>query len=264
MVARLQGDWAAARRLLPLADERARSAHLPHVRGHVLDEGVRLEMAAGDALRALHWARQGTEHWKQQLARRAEWLTRSAQLFDELETSRGEAVGLRQRAQVLEDEALHDPLTGALNRRGLDAAWRARPNGQLALLMLDADHFKRVNDRFGHPLGDAVLRVLVERIRGMARQGDAMVRWGGEEFLLLLPGANELGARLLGERLREAVQGHAWHGLAAGLQVTISLGLATWDGQEPLSELIARADAALYEAKQQGRNRLVVAGTRPA
>ncbi|MBH9578443.1 GGDEF domain-containing protein [Inhella proteolytica] len=255
------GRLDEAREHLQQAEQLATQAQLPHVRGRILDEGVHLEQAAGQAEAALDWARQGVRHWKRQLAQRVQLLTRSASLFEELERSRREADGLRDRARAWEDAALHDPLTGALNRLGLQQAsvplWGQR-EAPLALLLVDVDHFKQVNDQHGHPVGDAVLRQLVQVLGAQLRQGDLLARLGGEEFVLLLPGAEGPAALAIAERLRQAVMAQDWAALAPGLApVRVSVGLAQRAPGEDFSALSSRADAALYQAKQQGRNRVV-------
>ncbi|MFN7664014.1 MAG: GGDEF domain-containing protein, partial [Inhella sp.] len=151
---------------------------------------------------------------------------------------------------ALKDAALQDPLTGALNRRGLatalaTSAWRDPAQPAVAVL-IDADHFKAVNDTHGHAVGDAVLVRLVRLMQGLARQGDLVVRLGGEEFLLLLPHTERAGGLAVAERLRHAVARDDWQRLAAGLAVTASLGLAAWGPGEALDDALARADAALY------------------
>lgn len=262
VVHRLRGQWAEARGPLARAELLAREAHLPHVRGWAFDEGMRLESAAGQPEAALDWARRGIQHWKEQLSRRASALSQSASLFEELEHSRREAFALRQQALALADAALHDPLTGALNRRGLQQAAEALLRDAVqpvAALMVDADHFKAINDQHGHATGDAVLVRLVQLMNGMARQGDLVARWGGEEFLLLLPHTDLEGGATAAERLRRAVAHDTWAHVAPPVPVTVSLGLTAYRPGETLAALTARADEALYRAKQAGRNRVVVA-----
>ncbi len=154
-----------------------------------------------------------------------------------------------------------DFLTGLPNRRALQAVLTretevARRQGQpLCLLMLDADHFKRVNDDHGHDAGDAVLRDIAELMKRECRPGDFAARWGGEEFMLLLPGCDAVSALGFAERLRERIAGHEFP--FVGRQ-TVSIGLSEFRGEA--TEMITRADAALYQAKHQGRNRCALAG----
>lgn len=161
----------------------------------------------------------------------------------------------------LSDMAVHDPLTGLKNRRYFahnfhdECARSHRRNEQLSLLFLDIDYFKRINDEHGHHLGDVALRELGSYLNIQCRPYDTPVRWGGEEFLILLRSTNEAGAILFAERIRA--------GVALGISqkipftFTISIGLAEHKIGDTLEELVDRADQALYHAKQTGRNRVV-------
>jgi diguanylate cyclase (GGDEF)-like protein/hemerythrin-like metal-binding protein len=164
--------------------------------------------------------------------------------------------------QALEDAAFSDPLTGAWNRRYFgqmlpaELAKCRRYTLPMAIVMMDIDHFKRVNDTFGHRVGDEVLREIAEVMRRQSRVSDVLIRWGGEEFLMLLPATTESGAMELAEKIRKACEqteippvGH----------VTLSFGVAEYLG-EATEAWIKRADDALYEAKAGGRNRVVSAG----
>lgn len=170
----------------------------------------------------------------------------------------------RVEAARLERLSSTDPLTGALNRRGFDREFpevRAGgdPSGPLSVAMADVDHFKRINDGYGHAVGDEVLKA-VGRILGEAvRSDDAVVRYGGEEFLLVLPGVEREGALKVAERARRTVEQAVLHPAYEDLRVTISFGVAQRRADEPRAELVERADAAMYRAKQQGRNRVVAA-----
>jgi diguanylate cyclase (GGDEF)-like protein len=158
-----------------------------------------------------------------------------------------------------------DALTGLLNRGSLElalsrqVALAERSGGALALMMIDVDHFKKINDGYGHPAGDEVLRQLAALLQSLARQGDAVGRYGGEEFCIVLPGTEAHEAALLAERLlqRYADLRVPWDG--AWLEGTVSIGIADTTAVGcAVVPLIAAADRALYQAKAAGRNRMVV------
>lgn len=163
----------------------------------------------------------------------------------------------------LERQALTDPLTGIPNRRAFEseaarAMARARRGGEaLVVGIADIDHFKSVNDRFGHPAGDEVLCSLAKTIRAAARTTDVAARIGGEEFGLVFPAATVAQAAQVAERIRLAVESHPVS-TAGGevIAVTLSIGLAELPAEGHLDEAMARADGALYAAKQNGRNRV--------
>jgi diguanylate cyclase len=123
--------------------------------------------------------------------------------------------------------------------------------------MCDIDHFKAVNDRFSHAVGDEVLRQLSRIFQESARASDIIVRFGGEEFLLVLPDTEVAGAVVLTERVRKRVAEHDWDAFAPGLRVTLSIGVAQLGESGDAGRLIAAADERLYAAKQAGRNRVV-------
>jgi len=159
--------------------------------------------------------------------------------------------------------ATTDGLTGLLNRRTLATQLVARVREAqryrrpLSLLLIDVDHFKKVNDTHGHPAGDAVLRGVAAVARAQARETDLVARYGGEELAVVLPETDAAGARAIAERLRAAVESTAHASDQGALRVTVSVGVATWPGggQNP-DELLTTADRALYRAKQTGRNRV--------
>ena len=161
-------------------------------------------------------------------------------------------------------QATQDSLTGMLNRRlVLDILERELTRGQrlelpLAVLMIDIDHFKAVNDAYGHQAGDAVLKEVAARVSTTVRPYDSVGRYGGEEFLVILPGCDEPRAQIVAERLRCVVSREVVHTSAAEISVTLSLGLALSAQGETSERLVHAADRALYEAKRNGRNRVVV------
>ena len=164
-------------------------------------------------------------------------------------------------AEELHELATTDMLTGLPNRRQLMAQMeteirRAGRSGRpLSLALLDVDRFKAINDRHGHPTGDAVLQAISEELRRVTRGGDVLGRFGGEEFAVLMPDTGLAKARLAGERLRAAIAKRviAFPDGTSG-RVTVSAGVALLAGDEGCDHLISRADSALYEAKADGRN----------
>ncbi len=162
--------------------------------------------------------------------------------------------------------AVTDPLTGTFNRRTFlelgarEIARTRRAKGALSLLMLDLDHFKRVNDQHGHQAGDEALKCVVELLQGCLRREDLLVRYGGEEFCVLLPNVALVQATLLAERVRVAVEraGFTFRGKTIPLTVSVGMALLIRDSGEDIERLVSRADEALYSAKSSGRNRVVV------
>ena len=170
-----------------------------------------------------------------------------------------DCVGELQRALVA--QATTDPLTGALNRRHLQDfldKLSTPAAARHAVLAIDIDHFKHINDAHGHDVGDEVLRRLVHTVLARRRRGDQLYRVGGEEFLLLLPGVTAADAQLMAEALRQRL---AQAELLADWPVTVSIGVAMLGDAASAQDWIRRADQALYRAKREGRNRVVMAHT---
>ena len=167
------------------------------------------------------------------------------------------------RVDQLSAQASTDALTGLLNRYGLAPLFRTerlraeRHGRALSLVLLDLDHFKRVNDESGHAAGDGVLRDLAALLVRSARAEDIVARWGGEEFVILTPECDETAAAALAERLRRAVAAHPF---LPSRRVTASFGVVQLEAGNDLERLVARADAALYRAKTLGRNRVCRVG----
>lgn len=165
-------------------------------------------------------------------------------------------------AEGLRHSAMTDPLTGALNRRGFEDALLAHSNAPVqacAAISFDIDHFKTINDRFGHAAGDETLRRLADVVRGQLRAGDLFERAGGDEFTVLLQGATQQVALDVAERMRSAVKDVAMHAAAQPGEITISVGVHAEPGLS-VENLVRRADAALYQAKRAGRNRVACVG----
>lgn len=176
-------------------------------------------------------------------------------LLIELEKSRGE----------LEIANRMDALTGIYNRRhfyeegAAQIARAAREGTALTIAILDLDHFKRINDSYGHQAGDAVLTSTVARCQACIRAGDIFARLGGEEFAILMPATSLQQARFLAERMRSGVAGSVVETGEEAIRVTVSLGLAEWRVGDSLGLLLKAADECLYAAKQAGRDRVVAA-----
>jgi diguanylate cyclase (GGDEF)-like protein len=165
----------------------------------------------------------------------------------------------------LAELATTDELTGLSNRRhflesGTREVERSRRSGApLALLMLDLDNFKDVNDRYGHPTGDTVLRLFSETCAKTLRCTDIIGRLGGEEFGILLPDTDAEGAKTLAERVRQDIERTAFPSAGGRFSITVSIGIATMtDPEDSLNDLMHRSDHALYESKRAGRNRATV------
>ena len=175
-------------------------------------------------------------------------------------------IQLQSELLAAKQDLLHqsrtDPLTGVFNRRAIlsqiekELSRAKREDKKLSLSLLDIDHFKKVNDTYGHISGDKVLRECVKRIGSAMRMYDSLGRVGGEEFLVVIPGAQGKDACAIGERIRSVIGDKDILVNGSSIRVTISQGLVTWDGNMSLDELVAKADQALYRAKENGRNRV--------
>ncbi len=274
------GDLAQARASLVEAATRAQSLGARKTVSEAARELASVCRRQGDYPAALAhsetYRRTEREIFTEQAARRAQAVAfgmevehhrREAAALAEANTALQEANLALQAANArLESLATTDPLTGLPNHRALVAALDAEiagasgEGGRCGLLFLDIDHFKRVNDTYGHSVGDAVLREFAACVRAALHSGDTLGRWGGEEFLVVLPGMDAAGAQEAGERVRAAV---AERPLLAEpeLCVTCSVGVAACPPRSAVrAALVDAADAALYAAKRLGRNRVHLAG----
>ncbi|MBE0688829.1 MAG: diguanylate cyclase [Anaerolineae bacterium] len=219
---------------------------------------------AGQALR------QANEHLERKVRERTKALVQSNTLLQDQKTELDSSLEKLKSTQAdLERLAMTDELTGLFARRFVfewirkELAGILRKQGQLSCLMLDIDHFKKINDSYGHIQGDVVLRRVAENIRTTVRSADIAGRFGGEEFIVLLPETAQAGAVQVAEKIRKAVDNPD-----AEIPATISVGVAVCDSihlpgntetNVLLDALLQAADEALYQAKKQGRNRVVAA-----
>jgi len=249
---------------------------LDHVAGHedrmpvlVLDEGAsRAESLLAVPLRA----RNRTLGALLLTGPRGAFDASSRRVVEILANQAAATLSLIQDREQQRQLAVRDGLTNLYNRRAFNELLETaianedrRGEGQLGLVLLDLDHFKQLNDTFGHPAGDAALRAAARLLGQHLRKGDQAARYGGEEFVVILPGADESRAVQAAERLRAAIQKHRLVFEGARIPLAASLGVAVWpaDGKQP-EALLAAADRALYAAKQTGRNRVVPASRAPA
>ncbi len=185
-------------------------------------------------------------------------------LQSELAASQQQVEKLHKELQSARGEALIDPLTGILNRRGFEGASKKTFDDQAALdkgvclLMVDIDHFKKINDTYGHLFGDKIIRAIAETLKSKVRGQDAVARLGGEEFAVLLTETDEAGARIVAESVRQSIE----RGKVRRLDtqdvisgITISIGIAKYAIGKSIVDMLDQADKALYVSKQQGRNR---------
>ncbi len=224
---------------------------------------------ATDGVVAQRVARIAQEHADNALLPEVEWLAaqyqRLQQRFDKIT-----AISDRLQAQILEmnkvlqEQAISDPLTGLMNRAGLlerlnaECARLAREHTPFGLLMLDIDHFKAINDAYGHHVGDQVLIDVAATLRQHMRPYDVFSRWGGEEFLLLLPAIEPEPLVEFAQRLRTAMHQVTVHDIDPAAPVRVSMGLYLCAVEEDPAESVRKADSALYQAKKRGRDRVEV------
>ncbi len=188
------------------------------------------------------------------------------ELKEQLHKAEQEAIRLKQSIEAISEEAIRDELTGLLNRKGLKQRLeQLRANDDfdtLTAIMMDIDHFKSINDTYGHPLGDRVINAAGKEINKNVRGGDVAARYGGEEFALLLPGTDAKGATVVAENIRASFKKLRWENTRTNQVVppiTISAGIAIAGKNETFEELLSRADVALYNAKETGRDRVSMA-----
>jgi diguanylate cyclase (GGDEF)-like protein len=195
---------------------------------------------------------------------------RLQQADEQMQQLQGEITGMKdeiqtawQRAKALEQELLIDPLTGIYNRRAYDRRIEEelkryqRYHRVFSLLVFDVDHFKRINDRYGHSVGDMCLKEIINRVNMVLRKSDFLSRYGGEEFVAIVPETNAEGAQGLAEKIRSTVEQTQFIHKSEAVKITISIGLTQiMPGDRVHDHIFSRADRAMYNAKQSGRNRV--------
>jgi len=193
--------------------------------------------------------------------RKREFSTNEINLCKLLAQQTAIAIANARLFEEAQNQALTDALTGLYNRRGLfeighiEFTRTRRLKRSFSAIMIDIDHFKRVNDKYGHPVGDQVLQFLASEFRSVVRAADIVGRYGGEEFVIFLSDSDVKSALDLAERLRNMVERTPFHVEENEIRITISLGVAEYNENSPnLETLVARADQALYVAKHKGRN----------
>ena len=192
-----------------------------------------------------------------------EMINDSQSLKREMDGSMAEVEELKKELEGLKQAAKTDMLTGLLNRRGFEAAMTkamdksVRTSAPLSVILSDIDHFKRINDNYGHLIGDNVLKMLSKLLQEHIKGKDIAARFGGEEFILVLPETNLEGAFMLAEQIRLKLRSMRWRTKAGERMgaITMSLGVSQFKGGDTLESLVDRADNALYQAKSQGRNK---------
>jgi diguanylate cyclase len=181
------------------------------------------------------------------------------------ETLHGKNIQLKQAVGRIEELVWVDDLTGTLNRRSLmkelsaELAKASRSQAPLSIAIMDLDWFKSVNDRFGHLAGDELLRKFPHIVQSIMRSSDKLGRYGGEEFMLILPGASQAAALAIVNRMCELVAARDWREISPELAVTLSVGVSVGRPGDTVEAIIRRADNALYQAKTDGRNRALAA-----
>ncbi len=178
---------------------------------------------------------------------------------------------LLETMEHLKSLAAHDGLTGLWNRsatleildREMSRGQRDRDARILSVALADIDNFKAINDSRGHLAGDLVLQQVAQRLTSCLRPYDSVGRYGGEEFLIVLPNCNKAESHVLADRLRRCLRDEAMDATGGSLEVTASFGVANWNGEDGTLALLQQADAALYAAKEEGRDRVVVAASHP-
>lgn len=253
-IERARGNLEAARERAAAAGEIARAAGVGEAIGRTLEELSELAAMEGDYKRAYEYLRERNLALDRFQTERSELHAVTLQAIYAVEVE-------RQQRLALEALADTDPLTGLYNRRYMNRQLTQLVQGPVALALVDIDHFKQINDRFSHDAGDQVLTQLAamlgSHVEAMSHAEGFAARIGGEEFVLALPDLDPDSAHACCERIRAEVESRSWDEIATDLRVTVSVGLAVEQSGGDASALLGRADMQLYNAKRQGRNRVI-------
>ncbi|MBL8515793.1 MAG: GGDEF domain-containing protein [Betaproteobacteria bacterium] len=272
----LRGAFLQARDCLDQSMQLASGVNVQHLIAKAHEGLAEWCEARGDYREALAQYRHFMEIHEVMLRRELDATARARAIWVQYQQARRDADAYRMRAERLsarnaelaaaadrhQRDALYDALTGLANRRHLDARLaelvaEMRDGETLALALIDVDAFKHINDTFTHTLGDAVLKAVAEGLREACRGADLPARFGGDEFVLVLPGTSVDGARQMLERLRVRMDTRDWSTLDPALAVTLSIGVTELRAGDSVESIVRRADEALYAAKKQGRNRVL-------
>ena len=204
------------------------------------------------------------EHQREEQERQLEMQQQLAEMADRLKDMENEAETLKSNLKLAHDQALHDPLTGLPNRAAyderlpLELARRKRYGKPLTLLVWDIDHFKAINDTYGHKSGDKALCLIAQLLRNNCRETDFVSRFGGEEFVMLLPESNSENALRVANKIREIIGNASFSAFDKEISITISCGISEFNEGDNEETVFERTDQALYKAKNNGRNCCVV------
>lgn len=262
------GDRVVISRLLTKLNLMLReiTSHVVETEGDLSTHGHTLEGLA-DQIKEIHDFDGVKEIIDQMLDTTKAIIQSGSRLQTRMQVSSEDLKQLHKELEISQKEARTDSLTGLTNRRGLEKRLeieriRARQNNApFSVIMLDIDHFKAVNDNFGHLVGDSLLRGFADILSSLVRRNDLAARYGGEEFLILLPETNVEGAYAVSEKIRAILLKKEWAIKESGKrigQIKASMGIAQYKLGETGNEVITRADEAMYHAKSTGRDRIVI------
>jgi len=262
------GDRIVISRLLTKVNLMLReiTSHVLETEGDLSDHGQTLDHMAGQ-LQDIHDFQGVREVIDQMLDTTKAIIKSGSRLQTRMKVSSEDLKQLHKELEISQKEARTDALTGLENRRGLEKRLeleriRARQNNALfSVIMIDIDYFKKVNDTHGHLVGDSLLKGFAAVLKNKVRRNDMVARYGGEEFLLLLPETGVEGAYAVAEKIRAALVNQDWKVKNSGKrigQIKASMGIAQYVMNETGNQVIDRADSALYQAKEQGRDRIII------